>query len=199
MGWIKQYSTNIAVILIFSGFLGLALPGGKYKDYIKLVTGLMVILVIISPVVKIMNSGGFEELLIQAERELNVSIAGKERFYYNDIMLETLFEVYSGDIVKQLGEKMQTYGYRLEDADIYIDESYENFGRITGMELTLSKWEGEKETKKDLIKVDKIRIEPIVKEQAVGYSQDSSEITELKNFISGFYNLSSDNIYIKLR
>ena len=198
MDWLRSYTLNIAVVLIFTGFLGLVLPGGKYKEYIKLVTGVLVILIIISPVAGLMNSGGYEALFKQAEAELNMNITGKERpYYYDDTMAKTVLEVYAKDIRSQLEEKIAAHGFTVEDASIYIEESNENFGRIIGIDLILE--EGAKEEKNNLIKVDKIKIEPISKKGTDNAGEDTQEIKKLKNFISDFYNLSVDNIHIKIR
>ena len=197
MSGLNLYGANIAVILIFTSFLNLVLPGGRYKDYIKLVTGLMVILVIISPVAEFLNSGGIEGLFNQAERELSMSITGKEKPYYDDGMIKTVMAVYREDIASGLEKKLAEYGYEAESIFIDIDESDENFGLIRGIRLVVSKREVVKEEKSNFIKVDKIRIEPIGGESRIG--GDSPEIKTLKNFISGFYNLSVENIYIEMR
>ena len=199
MDWLRQYSANIATVLIFSTFLGLVLPGGSYKGYIKLVTGLLVILAIISPLTKALNSDGYEALLKQAESELNMNIAGKEsKYYYDDAMAETVIEVYREGIISGVSKKVQTCGYSLIHANIYIDESDENFGQITGMELTLSNPETVKTESTGFIKVDKIYLEPIGKQNANNINEESKEISAVKNLISDFYNLSADNIYIKI-
>ena len=199
MDWLKLYSLNIAVVLIFSTFFGLVLPVGRYKEYVKLVTGLMVILVIISPMAELVGAGGYEALFKQAEGELNINITGKESKIYDDTMVKTVLEVYRSDITVQLSEKIAANGYSLDYAYIYIDESDEKFGSVTGLELTLSKREAEKHENAGLIKVDKIRLEPIGKESKTNATEDSQEIKTIKNLISDFNNLSVDNIYIKMQ
>jgi len=199
MDWLRQYSLNIVVVLVFSAFVALVLPGGKYKEYIKLVTGIIVILIIISPAAELINYHSYEGLLKQAQLELDMKIAGKEIYYHDASMVKAIIELYSEDIKNQLGKNVRGYGFRLEYANIIIDESEEDFGKITGIDLILSKAETQKEEAQGFIKVDKIRLEPVGKEISENSGQDSEEIKKIKNFISGFYNLSADNIHIKVQ
>ncbi len=55
---IREYARQISLYLIFDSVVGIILPTGKYKKYISLVSGLILILIMVKPINNILMRGG---------------------------------------------------------------------------------------------------------------------------------------------
>jgi len=194
-----EYVQNIAMVIIFTSFLGLIIPRSKHKSYIKLITGLVIILAIISPVAAFFSSHNLEELFLSAERQLNVDIAARAMQSgrgFEDTMLLAVFNEHRAGIEASLRTKVLSLGYELVDVRIYIDESDERFGMISHMMLVLSREQAEDTHR--LIRVERISIASIGINSGLVQNRDNyiEEINMIKNLLSDFYNLSVENIDI---
>jgi stage III sporulation protein AF len=49
---ILEYTKNISIYLIFDAFIGIITPSNKYKKYISLISGLILILMMLAPINK---------------------------------------------------------------------------------------------------------------------------------------------------
>lgn len=55
---IREYARQISLYLIFDSVVGIILPTSKYKKYISLVSGLILILIMVKPINNILMRGG---------------------------------------------------------------------------------------------------------------------------------------------
>ena len=201
----SDYIQNIAMVVIFAGFLGLILPRGKYRDYVKLITGLVVILAVISPAAGFFTGRSLEDFFEEAQRQIRMDIARgaiSGGHTGNNTMLQAVLEEYRAGLSAQLSLKISNLGYEVEEARIYIDESNENFGRITGLSLVLSE-KPEEEGGGGLIRVERVSLSSIDIGISIGPAEntdrdESPEIIAVKNLLSDFYNLSVENINIRV-
>ena len=195
----REYVQNIAMVMIFTSFLGLILPRSKHKSYIRLIAGLVVVLAIISPVVRVFNNQNLDEIFVSFERQLGLDVAARSLRHgtpFEDAMLRAVLEEHRMGLEASIRLKVSSLGYELEDARIYIDESEENFGMIAGLFLTLSRETAE--PNRGLIRVDRVSVSNIGIGQNAPSAQDnySEEINTIKKLLSDFYNLSVENIDI---
>jgi len=195
---LRDYVQNIALIVIFACFLGLVLPRGKYKDYIKLITGLAVILAVISPVASFFTGRSLEEFFEEARVQIGMDIASHRLSgsHFEDSMRLAVLEEYRRGLNTQINMMISDFGYKLEYSVIYIDESDDNFGRISGLDLSLSKIIAE--SAQNFIRIERINVLSIdVGGSENPQSDESPEINSIKNLLSDFYNLSVENINIR--
>ena len=194
----REYVQNIAMVIIFTSFLGLILPGSKHKGYIKLIAGLVVILAVISPVAVFFTGNNLEEFFVSAERQLGFDIAARtiqSGGHFEDIMLRAVLDEHRAGLEAGMRKKISNLGYELRDSRIYIDESDENFGMIAALALTLSPKVDEPE--RGLIRVERVSIERIgINMPGMESGDDCPEINAIKNLLADFYNLSVANIHI---
>jgi len=195
----REYVQNIAMVIIFTSFLGLILPSSKHKGYIKLISGLVVILAVISPVAYFFGGRNLEELFISAERQLGFEIAARTvqtGGNFEDTMLRAVLDEHRAGLEAGMRIKISNLGYELEDARIYIDESDENFGMIAALVLTLSP-KVDEPSDRGLIRVERVNIESIgINMPGIQADEYSEEINAIKNLLADFYNLSVTNIHI---
>lgn len=132
-GWIQ----NIAAYLVVSAAVLHAVPGKQYTKYIRFFSGLVLILLLISPVLR---------------------VAGIE---------ESFLDLYHSREYEQETREMREASKRLEDADIldFVPEEYmggtgggETEGGVSGENREMQTETGAESRDENLIEVEEIRI-----------------------------------------
>jgi stage III sporulation protein AF len=196
------YIRNIAYFIIFRSFLSIISPTEKYKPYIKFVSGLIMIIIVITPVMSFISGVDTQDLLGRIQNNMDMGIIEKERGYYSDIQLNMVMDEYKEELTARIEHRLNDIGYRVLYSECEISTGDEDFGNVTGLYVNVSKETGDKADIVDssrLITVDKISIDPVNHDNMEETnSSESDEIKMIKNYISDFYNLSVDNIHIKI-
>lgn len=188
---ISLYIKSIAFFIIFMAFIEIVLPNGKYRSYINLVLGIILIIMMIQPVNKLLYKFNIsiDNEILNANYELDKSIIEKESQYYNEKQKEIILNSFRDKIKEQIT-------YLLED-----------YAVVSNIEIELISNENNIQIEKIFIDIkkfnisDKNKIKPIVIDENINNNNlndnsDENNIKILKNIISDFYNLSIDNIYI---
>ena len=202
MGQFIDYINNIAMMLIFVSFTGMILPEEKYKKYINLIIGIIIIIVITGPILELFSKRNLkaEDIMKSMELSINKSMMAKESGFYKEEELVLVLDVYKESIYGQLETIIRNEGYEIRDYNIEISRSEDSFGEIEDIYMALSPLK-EKEKKEKLIKIEKIEIKPGLslnnfKSSDFSAIEEEEEIKSIKNYILSFYNLSVDNIHI---
>lgn len=191
---LSAYVSNIIYFVIFTAFVGIIVPHPKYKKYIDLVLGLVLIIIVVEPV---------GELLGVQAPPINQIFAGvgpaddedmTELGRYEDMQLEMVRKTYNQYAEKQI-RALLSYETRFDIRSAEIMTS-DDLGEIIEINiLLLEKKSGEKEYRQTLIRVEPVRrISP----EAGPDESYAVEIKKMKKIISDFYNLSADNIHISM-
>ncbi|MDR2939692.1 MAG: stage III sporulation protein AF [Clostridiales bacterium] len=191
MGFLSSYIKNIAVFLIFITLVGIISPSNKYKKYINLTLGFILIFVIITPITGLMknNNLNINNLMVSMSYNPSLDEGGVSQ---NELIIKEL----EGELEKQMGLLLKgDENYTLESAIFDIDNSTEGFGSIKKIGLILNEKAGTK--KRGIIRVEKIVVSETPKENIGAGGQE--KLNEIKNIVSGFYNLSVENIYITVQ
>ncbi len=214
---ISHYIKSISLFLIFTSFVGIILPNSKYKNYINVLLGLVLVIIILTPIGTLIadTNINFQKIFentasSSTDSNINSSLTdGSE--YYEKLKQDAIVKSYTSQLKIQLEALVLREGYSLFDINVSFNEST---GEIYNLELSVSEKEARgiketKEIKKPFIRIEKI--EPI-KIRETSKSNENIENTEndkqleqqnfktkeLKKIISDFYNLSVDNIHITL-
>ncbi len=133
-----QWLRNLTGYLIFLSVLDQLIPEKSYGKYIRLFAGLILLLLVISPLT---DRAGISQSLVRAfqklefrdeAKELKEEVLGAERE-----QLTRLIRRYESVIAGTISEMAMENGYEVRDCRVTIaaDESEEDFGRVT--EVTL--------------------------------------------------------------
>jgi hypothetical protein len=153
--------------------VGIILPNDKYKSYINLCLGLVLILMILKPLSDFLNTGvTAEDLLPKAWAAEDFSNSGVE------IQQELLRRSLNQQAEAQMTGICAEEGFTLVSAEAQADEDYTSLRAIY---LEVKKTEAGSRPF--------LYIEPPASEEA-------PEIKRLKNTLSEVYNMSPDNIHI---
>ena len=142
MDYIYETVKDICVFIILTTTINNLLSGSVYRRYIKAVTGLMVTLIIIHPVMELLDVGesyintfeSYSSRLDMAELKrdirMNSDIYGKiSPDYYTDVLNRSL-----EDYISSKG-----YTYINSEWDIDLDGSSSDYGCIKGLKVDVGK------------------------------------------------------------
>ena len=173
-----EYLRNITYYLLFATLAGMAAPAGKYRQYVKLVTGFILLLLIIKPLAAYTNGLGVPVTEWFAAGPAVYAGAG-----YGDLYDETLSSVFQEQLRSQLSQLLSQHNFELLEADFYFNADYT---RLESIFVTARR---SAEEKKPFIRIEPIRIG----------TGESADINVLKKIISSFYSIEAGHIHVKVQ
>lgn len=191
--WVK----NIAYFFIFVTIVMNLVPGKQYKKYIKLFTGIILILIILAPVGQLFNleetlADYFNMEIYQLElAQVEYDLILAEEKHYEMVTLS-----YEEDIKNQLEDWGKEKGLYLLNSSVYweMDSTSSNFGKIKGMDVIMSK---DRYSESVMIEIEKVVVS--LKSEDDSKSKGSIEEIYLKTLIQDFYNIPINNINVSIQ
>ena len=213
----NDYIRNIMYLVIFMTFVGIISPGGSYKKYIDIVLGLVLIIVIISPVAAFLGGRGGGAVAGEAVARIleGSEIAGLTEYdeaFFLGQRDRILGEHVNAIIRTQLDALLEGTPF-----SIYLSEA--NFAADTGalidLRLAVLADENFNDTSargdtpqvfagRPFIRVERVEVslrETRRSQVDMGRASDvpdDESLQLLKRTISDFYNIDVDNIYIEV-
>lgn len=187
---IYQWIKNIAFYMILITAVMNLIPNNNYKKYINLFTGIVMIILVISPISKLLGaSTRLDSNFIKNIYNQEIINLKVDAYQISDTSSSKLLEEYKNEISNQIEEIVNKEGYFVVKSKIVMNEDREsdNYGNLEGIEVVLST----QEKKNQKILVDKIQI---------GQKQfENPEEISVKNVIDDFYNVGLDNINVSIQ
>jgi len=202
--FIRSWVINIIIIIVFISFLEIILPNGNMKKYIKVLTGLLIIMVLINPFINLITKD------INIEREVLTNI-GKSYSYYeeeneNYISMQTqqITNIYREQLYKEINEiitKDGTYAVSNMHIKIIEDNTKENYGEIIGIEVGLENIDRENTENKYTIKIDEIQNVSIstIADGLTSDLQITEKCKEIQKDIAVNYQIPEENVKVYLK
>ena len=193
---LKQWMYNIIIFILFSSLIQHLAAEKKYEKYIKFFSGLLLVMVVISPVFnwfgsdKILEFNYLEENFSQA-----VAYASEEVESIKAVQEETISKKYRATIQSSLETILKNNGYLLVEADIELesDSQAENYYYPKQIHARIEK----NSQDEGLVEQIKINTTNIVSE-----SKDTDNLTdetkEIKNQICGFFGIKEEAVTIEI-
>lgn len=207
--WVKNIVIYIILITVVMNLLGKS----SYKKYIGIFTGMILVMLVVSPLIKFFNIENIMDYYFESNN-LNVEandvsnqMIEKEK-EQNDAILKEYKQKLADQINNILSNK-KIYPLSIQ-VEIEEDKKSSDFGLIKYIQIVAShsKEESEDVNEKEIekINIEKIDLEfnneEILKEEnedGLRNKISSLEETELKNTLADFYNVSIDNINISIQ
>lgn len=200
--WVK----SIIIFLILTTIITNLLGKSTYKKYVDLITGIILVILVISPLLKIFHLQEtldyyFSANFLMAEAEdINVKFKDVE-----EVQMNTIFSEYKEEIKKQVVSLLENEDLYLVSFAITIDDNAESntFGVLKSMNIVASYVR--EDTKEESNAIKKIEIDPIKignkTSSDTGLDRNflSPEEINAKNLLSDFYNINPDNINISIQ
>jgi len=182
-----EYLRNITYYLMFATVVGMVAPTGKYRKFVSLVMGFILLAVMLAPLARwsgeIPVTQWFSGIMPhEGDFANNETAYGQWRSTY-------LRDAFETQLRAQLNGLLSQNGFTVYSADFsYTDD----FSRITAVQVIVSR------TAEEVRRVPFIRIEPV----QVGRNdqEESCPISDdAKNLISEFYNLPAQHIHVNVQ
>ncbi|SJZ37188.1 stage III sporulation protein AF [Garciella nitratireducens] len=205
--WIK----NIAVVIIFITFLEILLPNNSMRKYIQAIAGLLVMIVILTPIIEFLNQDiDIQDILSQSYDEMEqIDMENKKEVLkeeQNKMAIELYIKKIESKIKNQVEEKIK--GIKIDvEVEVFTNPKEENFSQIKQVKIYINK-DGdkdkvlEKNNEKTFIEpIKRIEIGSIDKNSMQETQQEESIISleekrKIKEMILDFYNVPIENISI---
>lgn len=222
--FLKDWCMNIVTLVIFIVLLEMLLPSGKMKKMINLVSGLILVIALINPVLGLMKKG----VDLEEYQMANSNFIDKKEIMVNSEVLKEkqtrqITNVYRSKIISQLeGIVKEIKGVLDAEADVIINDDYcdENFGEVKKAYITLKLGEVEADKTDRAVNADKDgkadkNVETVKTVKSIGKVKvstkktvDSHEKSEeridnklklaIENKIEKILNIQKENIIISL-
>ncbi len=198
--WIK----NIVIYMILNAIVMNLLGDKSYKKYVSIVSGMILVLIIISPLMNYMDLEDTLDYYLQAN-----DFAVETSEFKNDLnrmeeaQSDAIFAEYKEKIRLQVDGILQEDKLRMVSFDITIDKDNKSstFGEILHMDIGAKMEKSEEEEDDHRPFVDKIDIVSIrineQEEKDMANPPSPMEIN-IKNKLADFYNIEQVNINISI-
>lgn len=205
MDKVYEWIRNIVVYMILNTIIMNLLANSSYKKYIKIISGMILVLIVIAPLMNIMELNDTIDSYLASN---NLAVETSEFEFRLKLIEEAQINEFFGEYKVKLEESAKDIlaeeGLYLKNFDIVFDQKEQSntFGQIIGMEIDLSMEEHLDEQVAEVFRVETIEINRIAisKEEENADKQPPSPLEiKLKNKLSDFYNIEPDNINISIQ
>ncbi|MFT9493650.1 stage III sporulation protein AF [Anaerosolibacter sp.] len=202
--FLRTWTLNIVMVVIFISFVELLLPSSSMKKYIKMVVGLLVILVILNPIIELLYGDiNVQDEIFKSTVMIEREALSKDAAGFQKSRNQQMIAMYKEKISQHLRDKIgYEYDVRLENARIEIEEDTENkdFGKIKEIHLVLTEGNKMSEEQIAIENIDQVSIAVNggPSKTPSNKPEDLYIISDIKNSISRFYDIEEDNINISM-
>lgn len=128
MEFIKEWVTNIILFVLFATMVDMLLPTSKFQKYAKMVIGLLLIAIILTPIFKLISEDFEQTIATIPEFKVNNEDQMKNLIDLQKSEIQASQDAY---ILKQMAvqmkedaeeELMDQYGLVIADIDLLVDE-----------------------------------------------------------------------------
>jgi len=199
--WIK----NIVIYMLLNTIIMNLLGNKSYKKYAGIISGMILVLIVISPLMKLMRLDDnldyylrFNEFNIDTiEFQNNLSIA-------EDSQREAIFGMYEDKIIERTRELLMEEGIYPESIMVEIDEDANstNFGKITGFVIVARQAKDSDKKTDARIRIDNIEVSRVTigkRTEDGGKRVPSPLEIAMKKKLSDFYKIEQGNINISIQ
>lgn len=205
--FLGNWTKNIVYVIIFVTILEILLPNNSMRKYIRVVAGLLIMVVILTPITQLFDQNvKIQDVLSKSYVEMeqmdikNQKEALKEE--QNEMTIKLYKEKIENQMKTQLEENVQGIDVDVK-VDIFTKPKKENFSQIKKVEIYVDKMKPHKKENKETFIEPIKRIEigstdekPTKKTQEAEVTISPEQERKIKEIILDFYNVPLENISI---
>ncbi|MFD2672763.1 stage III sporulation protein AF [Marinicrinis sediminis] len=148
MEWLGSWLQEIVLIVLFATFIELLLPNHSMQRYVKVVLSLLVLLTILQPIVRLLQSDWQMEHLLQGAQQTSVTPTGNEIRPLSDIMAEAAhiqqkqqedsIQIVQSRINEETLQGLRTAGWtQVQSVQSTLEVTEENQPQLTSIEVVV--------------------------------------------------------------
>lgn len=167
MDFLTEWITNIILFVLIATVIDLLLPNTNLQKYTKMVTGLLLIAIILSPVLKLLSSDFETALLSIPKININEELSIENSIDFQKKEIQAFQHAYileeMGDKLKQTAQEelIQQFGLEIASIDLTVDENGTSPDNIVSITVKLKEPEKEVEAVEVVQKVEINTNEPL--------------------------------------
>lgn len=188
---IRQWLYNIILFIIFSSLLLQICAAKKYEKYVRFFSGIILVILVVSPVVKWLGSDNLLEFSYLSECFSQAAAdASSEMEGLNELQNNEISNAYKEQIQLSLENILNAYGYRLVAADITLESDKEknNYFYPDTIKVRISMDLTSENDEKSII-INKIKLND---------SQNDENSATIKKTIADFFGIKEECVDIEI-
>ena len=200
--FLRNWVTNIVMLIIFIAMLEIILPNNNMKRYINMIIGLLIIIVIINPFISLLT----KDISIEREVFKNILKSNEIRSENKEDLKETqdnqVIEIYKASLEEELYKIISTkIKYEIINIEINIveDKNSDEFGMVKNVFMTFSRDKLQNGSNEEITinEIEEVSVNLGDKKEIVNGEEDlSGEFNEIKDILSDYYKIPKNNIII---
>lgn len=194
MNWISGWIQGIIIAVIIGTIIEMLLPDGNCKKYVKVVIGVYILFLIVSPVITKVTGNEFRVSdIYDINTYIEVSTKSSQENIENS-QQNQIKQVYITNLKNDMKQKIQEKGYSVKSLTLEIsnDEQY----TLKKIFAQVSKRKNEENNEVKGVNEINITISNTTENIEEDISISTKEQNDLKAYLSGIYNLEEKNINI---
>lgn len=213
MDYIYQAVKSIVIFLLLVTVLSNLLGQSSYKKYINIFVGLVLIIIVLTPILNIINSTDkVDQYFNQNMYKFNAQDMSEQLASADDSYKKIILKEYKESIEKQIQSELDSHKLTMEKVDITINEEVDSqdCGKILSLAVTATKESTKKKENTldidevDQVIIDKIDINNADKASSETNAEDANQydtVEELtvKEELSALYGIPENDIKIDIR
>ncbi|NLO10184.1 MAG: stage III sporulation protein AF [Clostridiales bacterium] len=206
MNEIYEWIRNIVIYLILNTIIMNLLGNSSYKKYISIVSGMILLLIVVSPFLKLLNMDEILDYYLNSNiYQADVSDFQNELKLMEDKQKDVVFAGFEDKIRAQLADMLEDEGLYLYEVEVVINQDSgetDSFGEIKSLSISAGYLE-DVGIPVNMIDIERIVISDINKKdkslkENIENLLSPTEI-QIKKRLSDFYNMKQDNINISIK
>lgn len=192
-------------MVIFISFLEIVLPNSNMKRFIDMIVGFLIIVVIITPFIKIISKDiDIEKNFLLNSNKLNTEIKNNYSEEKEEVLAlqeKQIIESYKKGIERKIGNLIkEKTNYEVKNIDMEINKDLEdkNYGEIKELNIVLREKVDKNSENEKSIKIENIEEVWIKKNKENKSNEKFEESDKIKKIISKEYGLSEEKISASL-
>jgi hypothetical protein len=185
------YIWNITYYLLFASVAGIFAPAGKYRKFVSLVMGFVLLLLLIQPIERFLDDipvSGWCANAMQMPAGIS-DYTSAERWEGH------LRDSFESQLTAQLSRHLSANDFALHSANFFYTQ---DFSEITEIRVVVSVKEPTESGRVPFIRIQSPEFRPI----RIGEdppAETCAHTQTVKNLISQFYNLPMEHIFVEVR
>lgn len=201
VAFVKSWIMTVITLAVFLTMMEILLPSGRTRKLVNMVSGFLIVITIINPVLERFGSGvDFEGISIEDGMFLEMKSIEQSSRILDETQTQQIVELYRrniGERIRQLCEKREDIVFLGSEVQLVEDSASENFGRIlriyVDIAITKGGWHGIEPVKP----VRRITIGGAPSEDS-GNDPGSPVRKELEREIAAHFDVGVDDVVINV-
>ena len=193
MEYLVRWIKNIAIFYIVASLILNIIPGDKYKRYIKLFLGIVMVILLIKPIGRLTGlDGRFDELFLSGSYGAMSEDLRAELAFADEERIRLITAEFEKKISADIKEYVESLGAVYIDSrpEIDIDPASKGYGSLARISVDIARGGAYSQ--------GNIYVPPVYVQDRDNYYEDELIAIEIKNYLADFYNLEKRNIYVNI-